>query len=252
MQATLPPGFLARPIAHRGLHDVAEGRPENSIAACEAAIEKGYGIEIDLQLSADGQAMVFHDYDLDRLTGAQGKVRDRDAEALSALRLIGSEEGIPTLTDLLKVVSGRVPVLIEFKDQDGAMGPDIGALEAAAAGVLANYRGEIALMSFNPHSVRRLAELMPNLPRGLVTSAFEADDWPDLPEETRAHLAGMPDLEATGAAFISHDRRALHLPRVGEVAAAGLPILCWTVRNPEQEAAARQIAHNITFEGYDA
>lgn len=145
-----------------------------------------------------------------------------------------------------------MPLLIELKDQDGAMGPDIGALEAATAGILANYRGAVAVMSFNPHSVTRLAELMPKVPRGLITSAFEAEDWPHLSEGTRLRLAGMPDLETSGANFISHDRRALDMPRVAEVAAAGLPVLCWTVKSAEQEADARQIAHNITFEGYDA
>ncbi len=252
MPVPLPPEFLARPIAHRGLHDRAAGRPENSVAACEAAIAAGYGIEIDLQLSADGQAMVFHDYDLARLTGLSGPVRARNAAELGAMRLQDSAETIPTLADLLKIIAGRAPLLIEFKDQDGAMGADIGALEAAAAGVLANYQGKVALMSFNPHSVRRLAELMPNVPRGLTTSDYNATDWPHLTEATRAHLAGMPDLAACEAGFISHDHRDLQSPHVARVAEAGLPILCWTIRSPDQEAAARQIAQNITFEGYDA
>ena len=106
----LPPVFLGAPIAHRALHDMGDGRPENSRAAIVAAMEHGYGIEIDLQLSADGQAMVFHDYDLKRLTGQKGPVRTRQAAALAAITLTGGDEGIPTLAEVLALVRGRVPV----------------------------------------------------------------------------------------------------------------------------------------------
>ncbi|MHA6324835.1 glycerophosphodiester phosphodiesterase family protein [Roseivivax sp. CAU 1753] len=252
MNPTLPAGFLDRPIAHRGFHDKTRNRPENSRAACEAAIAKGYGIEIDVQLSRDGQAMVFHDYDLERLTATPGAILARDSKALTAIPLRHGDETIPTLTDILSLVAAQVPLLIEIKDQDGEMGTDVGALEAATASALANYQGEVALMSFNPHSVARVAQLLPNVPRGLTTAAFEQSDWPMLPAAVRERLAGIPDLEDVGAAFISHDRRALDMARVAQIREAGLPVLCWTVRSPEQEAEARRIAHNITFEGYDA
>ena len=130
---TLPAAFQTRPIAHRALHDRSDGRPENSRAAIRAAIARGYGIEIDLQLSADGQAMVFHDYALDRLTSARGAIRDRTAEALGAIALTGGDEGIPTLAEVLAITAGQVPLLVEIKDQDGAMGPDVGPLEQATA-----------------------------------------------------------------------------------------------------------------------
>ena len=119
---TLPPAFLRLPIAHRALHDRAQGRPENSRAAIRAAIAAGYGIEIDLQASADGVAMVFHDDDLGRLTGATGPVRARTAAELGAIRLTDAEDGIPTLAEVLEIVAGRVPLLIEIKDQSGEMG----------------------------------------------------------------------------------------------------------------------------------
>lgn len=248
----LPAGFLERPIAHRALHDPAQGRPENSRAAIAAAIAGGYGIEIDLQLSGDGHAMVFHDYDLLRLTGAPGLVRDHSAADLQNIRLLHGAEGIPTLAEVLTLVAGRVPLLIEVKDQDGAMGPDVGPLEAATLAALHGYDGPVALMSFNPHSVAELARLAPSIPRGLTTCGYLAKDWPDLSEEVRAHLREIAEYDWIGACFVSHNWRYLDAPRVGELAAKGADILCWTIRSAEDEAKARRVAANITFEGYTA
>lgn len=246
----LPPAFLQRPIAHRALH--GPGAPENSRAAMQRAIAGNYGIEIDLQLSGDGQAMVFHDYDLGRLTGARGPIQQRTAAELAALTLTGSDETVPTLTDILQLVAGRVPLLVEIKDQDGKMGPNIGALEAATAQALAAYTGPVAVMSFNPHSVVEMARLAPGIPRGLTTSAFTPDGWPALPAATRDHLRDIPDYDRAQASFISHEAADLTRPRVAQLRQNGAAILCWTVRSPEAEAEARKVAQNITFEGYDA
>ncbi|MEX0970776.1 MAG: glycerophosphodiester phosphodiesterase family protein [Paracoccaceae bacterium] len=243
----LPAPFLARPIAHRGLHggDV----PENSRAAFKAAIDGGYGIELDLQLSADGQAMVFHDYDLARLTGQKGPIQTRNAADLAKLSLANGE-GIPTFAEVLKLIAGRVPLLVEIKDQDGTLGPDIGALEAACAADLARYGGPVAVMSFNPHAIYKMAEIAADIPRGLVTCAFVDDDWPFTAPARRAALAEIPDFGATGSCFISHDRTDLDRDAVTLLRASGVPILCWTVRGPLEEKHARRVAHNITFEGY--
>ncbi|KMW60610.1 Glycerophosphoryl diester phosphodiesterase [Candidatus Rhodobacter oscarellae] len=246
----LPEAFLNAPIAHRGYH--SPGRPENSRAAFEAAIAAGYGIELDLQLSADGQAMVFHDYLLDRLTGATGPVVENSAAALGAIQLTGGDEGIPTLTEVLDLVAGRAPLLIELKDQDGALGPDIGALERATARALSDYQGPVALMSFNPHAVAQLAELCPDIPRGLVTDPFLAEDWDGVPDTRRSELRDIPDYLRVGACFISHNVTDLGAPAVAARKAAGAMVLCWTVRSPEIEARARKIADNVTFEGYAA
>jgi glycerophosphoryl diester phosphodiesterase len=249
MRPVLPSGFLRRPLAHRGLHDVRDGRPENSRAAVRAAVAAGYGIEIDLQASKDAQAMVFHDYDLARLTNAEGRILDRDACDLSRIPLRGGDETIPTLPEVLSIVEGRVPLLIEIKDQDGAMGPDVGRLEKNVAGALERYEGPVAVMSFNPHSVRCMAALCPEIPRGLVTDAFDAEEW-RLPQDVCDRLRTIPDFDEIGCSFISHDRRDLDRPRVAELKAQGAAILCWTVKSPEQEAQARKIAQNITFEQY--
>lgn len=248
----LDPRFFARPIAHRGYHDAERGRIENSRAAFGAAIAHGYGIELDVQLSADDQAVVFHDYDLARLTDLRGPVRQRPMENLAGISLSGSDDTIASLPEVLHQIAGRVPVLIELKDQDGAMGADIGPLETAVADALAGYEGPAAVMSFNPHSVRTLAALAPDTPRGLVTCAFSAEDWPTLPADTRELLREIPDYGRVGACFISHDATDLDAPRVARLKADGARVLCWTIRSAADEAKARRVADNVTFEGYVA
>jgi glycerophosphoryl diester phosphodiesterase len=245
----LPPAFLRRPIAHRGLHDRAAGRIENSRAAVAAAVAAGYGVEIDVQRAADGEAMVFHDEALPRLTGAPGLVADYAAAALGRIRLAGADETIPTMAEILGIVAGRAPLLVEVKDQTGALGPEVGPLEARVAELLAAYPGPVAVMSFNPHSVAALAAAAPGLPRGLTSCAFDGADW-TLPDYRRAELAALGDAERVGAAFVSHDKADLTNPAVLRLKAAGLPILTWTVRSPEEEAAARRVADNVTFERY--
>jgi glycerophosphoryl diester phosphodiesterase len=252
MNPPLPPEFLTVPITHRALHDRSAGRAENSLAAVEAAVSAGYGIEIDVQLSADGAAVVFHDDDLARLTGETGLVRERSVEELVGIKLKGGGGAIPRLTDVLEAVAGRVPLLIEVKDQDGAMGPKVGELEQAVAIDLAPYDGPVALMSFNPHSVDALRHYAPTVARGLTTCSWTPESWPGLAEATCLRLRDIPDLVRTGATFISHEATDLGRPRVRELKEAGVPVLCWTIRSPEAEAEARKIADNVTFEGYPA
>lgn len=245
----LPPEFLSCPIAHRGLHDARDGRPENSRAAIQAAINHGYGIEIDVQLTRDEAAVVFHDYELQRLTDGVGRVRMRTVSDLATLKLADSLECVPVFGEILELVSGRVPLLVEIKDQDGALGDDVGPLEAAVAEELEGYRGPVAVMSFNPHGVSAMQTLAPDVPRGLVTDAFRAEDWP-VPEDRLAELARIPDFERVGACFVSHNRKWLSMPAVADLKARSVPVLCWTVRSPEEEAEARAIADNVTFEAY--
>jgi glycerophosphoryl diester phosphodiesterase len=246
----LPDSFLRLPITHRALHDRAQGRIENSPAAIQAAVEAGYGIEIDVQLSRDGVAMVFHDEELDRLTEETGPVHARTAADLGRIRLRDSTDTIPTLAEVLALVAGKVPLLIEIKDQMLVMGPTDGRLEAATAEALAGYRGDVAVMSFNPHAVARMASLAPHLPRGITTSAYDPDYWAPLPVEVCERLRRIPDYDATGSSFISHEGRDLARVRVGELKAQGAAILCWTIRSAADEALARQVADNVTFEGY--
>lgn len=248
----LPDDLLRLPVAHRAFHDIDQGRPENSRAAIRAAIAAGYGIEIDLQLTSDGAAMVFHDYDLGRLTGQAGPLRRCSAAEAAEIPLLhGDGETIPSFEEVLDLVAGRVPLLVELKDQDGGMGPDVGPLEAAAARALAGYAGPVAVMSFNPHSMAEMARIAPDVPRGLTTCSYNPDDWP-LSKATCDRLREIPDFERVGAAFVSHQAGDLDRPRVRALHSDGVPVLCWTIRSVEAEAEARRLADNITFEGYAA
>lgn len=242
----LPDGFFARPFAHRGLHDRAAGRIENSRDAVRAAVQAGYGVEIDVQMSRDGHAIVFHDSDLDRLTAQTGPVRGRNGADLAHLPLIGGTDTIPALADILALAT--TPLLVEIKDQTGIMGPVDGRLEAAVAAALRAHPGPVAVMSFNPHSMAAMFELAPGIPRGLVTCDF-GPGW-DLPAARRATLRAIPDLDRVGAAFISHGVSDLHGPRAAALRARGIAINCWTVRDPETAARALKLADTITFEGF--
>ncbi len=244
--------FVRLPIAHRALHDLDDGRPENSISAIRAAIRAGYGIEVDLQFSKDGVPMVFHDYDLGRLTNQSGPLRQRNAADLTQMTLLNCSDTIPTLTEVLDLVAGQVPLLLEIKDQDGALGPDIGAQERAIADALVGYDGPAALMSFNPHSVIEMSRLCPHIPRGLLTCNFPKEHWKLVPESTLEMLRDAPDYDRSGASFISHFAKDLDNPRVAELRAKGATILSWTIKSQEEEITARKVADGITFEGYAA
>jgi glycerophosphoryl diester phosphodiesterase len=248
----LAPEFRRVPLAHRGYHDLTDSRPENSFAAFRAAIEHGYGIELDVQLTSDDRPVVFHDYEMSRLTREKGPVRQRSLADLGTTRLTGGSDTIPSLDEVLALVAGQVPLLIEIKDQDGGMGPNVGPLEESVAEALKPYDGPVAVMSFNPNAVARMASLSPETPRGIVTSAYRKDDWKLLSASTRNRLRSIPDFEVLNCDFISHEADDLDRPRVAQLKSKGAAILCWTIRSAEQEAAARKVADNITFEGYAA
>ena len=164
----LPAAFLARPIAHRGLHDRKGKVIENSLSAIRAAAAAGYGIEIDLQCSADGEAICFHDDDLQRLTGEPGAVREWRSEDLAEIGLKGGGgDLVPSFAQALEA-AGDAPLLVEIKRQ----GPEIaaGKLEFRAASLIAEHvaagRGPVAVMSFDPRSVAWFHQHAPEIPRG--------------------------------------------------------------------------------------
>jgi glycerophosphoryl diester phosphodiesterase len=247
---TLPAVFFEHPITHRGLHDQSKGVIENSMPAFEAAIAAGYGIELDVQLSSDAQAMVFHDYDMARLTGERGAIQTRTAEVVRGITLTGSDDTVFDLPAVLDLIDGRVPLLVELKDQDGAMGPNVGLLERATAKAMSNYQGDVAVMSFNPNSTALLAELIPDRPRGLVTSSFSPEDWMPLSAKVCDHLRDIPDYDRSKSCFLSHEVHDLSRPRVAELKEQGASVLCWTVKSQAQADEALKIAENITFEAF--
>lgn len=247
--SALPAAFLAAPIAHRGLHDLAAGQAENSLSAILAAAAAGYGVEIDVQRSADGEAMVFHDATLDRMTAERGPVAARTAAELGRIGLRGRGEPIPTLEAALRALSGRVPLLVEIKDQGGRFDETgVGPLERRVAALLRDYPGPVAVMSFNPASVAEMARLSPGTPRGVVAGAAHRYAGSVRPES----LARAADAERLGAAFVTYEWRLLPTPATDALRAAGLRLLSWTIRSEAEERAARAVSDNVTFEGYAA
>lgn len=224
-------------FAHRGLH--GPGAPENGLSAAAAAIARGLGIECDVHKSADGTPMVFHDDSLERLTGQPGRLAERTAAELGATRLLGSEDTIPTLRQLLDLVADRVPLLIELKaPEDGR----IGALCLAVRRVLEGYRGPHAVMSFDPAIVAWFARHAPHIVRGLVVT--EQDDKA-LPGRLRRHRAlwrAKPD-------FLSYDIRDLPARFASGQRSRGLPLVTWTVRSRELLERALDHADAPTVEG---
>jgi glycerophosphoryl diester phosphodiesterase len=223
--------------AHRGLH--SGGRVENSPSAFRAAIERGLGIECDVQRSRDGEAMVFHDWELDRLTGESGPVKEREAAELRRLHLSGSRDPIPTLPDLLREVDGRVPLLIEIKSRrDVRYSPLCLAVRRALEG----YRGPVAVMSFDPRVVRWFRGHAPHLVRGLVVTE---EGRRTLTGRYRRHLS----LWQARPEFLAYDVRDLPSRFAAAQRKRGLPLLTWTVRSLELRERAREHAEAPIAEG---
>lgn len=224
-------------FAHRGLH--GNGLAENSPAAFSAAIQRGFGIECDVQRSGDGQAMVFHDWELDRLTGETGAVMDRTAAALGATPLTGSDDRIPTLRQVLDLVAGRVPLLIEVKSKREHR---VAGLCMAVRRTLEGYRGPHAVMSFDPRVSRWFAGQSPFTVRGLVVTEENART---LSGNVRRHLAlwhARPD-------FLAYDVRDFPSKFAAAQRARGIPVTTWTVRSPELMAKAERHADAPIAEG---
>ena len=242
-----PAWLTERPIAHRGLHDRTT-LIENTVAAADAAILGGFGIECDVQLTADGDAVVFHDFTLDRLTDATGKVIDKTADELAAVPMKSTVERIPTLTRFLDMIGGRVPLVLEIKS---AFDHDLRLTQRTAA-VLRDYNGPVAVKSFDPFIVKALIDLTPDRPRGLVGEHDYVDkSWDGLTPERKHIMANLLHWPETRPDFVSWQVKDLataapFLARMG----MGVPVMSWTVRTPEQRAMAERWADQMVFEGF--
>lgn len=240
--------LTARPVAHRGLHRASEGVIENTVSALRAAVDGGFAIEVDLQLSADGEAMVFHDFTLDRLTERTGPVAALPAKALRAVPFKATKDPMPTLTDLLDIVGGRTPVFLEVKSTfDGAP-----ALVERIATVLSGYNGPIAVMSFDPRVVDAARRRMPERPRGIVAEIFGVDPhWEVLTTAEKVQFTHLMHAWHTRPDFVAYNVQ--HLPSYAAMswkALTGAPILTWTVRTPDDRARANRWADQMIFEGF--
>jgi glycerophosphoryl diester phosphodiesterase len=237
--------LTARPIAHRGLHD-ASGPVENTASAFSAAIASNYGIECDLQISADGEAMVHHDDALGRLTEGSGRLADLPAAQIKTVRFKRGGDRILTLGELCDLVAGRAPLVLELKSHfDG----DRRLVERTAA-VLANYQGPSAAMSFDPAMVEMLRTIAPMLTRGLVAQR-RYNDWPGLSPDLQQNMGRMLHLRRTEPQFIAYAIR--DLPALMPLALRifrKMPLLTWTVRTQAEWRRAAFWTDQIIFEGW--
>lgn len=232
-----PEWLKKQPIAHRGLHDLNNARWENTLAAFDAAAKAGFAIECDVHLTKDGNVIVFHDDDLERLIGQKGRISDLTLADATALKIGGTNDHAPSLREMLDLVAGRVPVVIELK---GIEGRDDG-LVAAVAKELASYKGEAAIMSFDHHLVRLFASDAPNIPGGLTAEGTQMKHF-------EAHFSML----AHPISFVSYNVHHLPNPFVNFVREKlDLPVISWTVRNPEMKTHSDLNVDQITFEGFD-
>ncbi len=243
------PGWLtARPIAHRGLHDRARGVIENTRGAFAAAVAGGFAIECDVQLTSDGEAVVHHDFTLGRLTRGSGRLDAMSAADLKTVPFNETADRIEPLADILALVGGRVPVVVEIKS---AFEGDL-RLTRRTVSVARAAGGQVALKSFDPNIVAALRMLAPDLPRGIIAERhYEDGEWAKLAPALKAQLGSLGHLPETAPDFISYSVNDL-AENAGMLAelAPGLPIMTWTVRTPEQRAVAEKFADQMVFEGF--
>lgn len=231
------------PVAHRGLW-TPDGAPENSLGAFQAACAAGYGIELDVHLSSDGEAMVFHDNTLQRMTGVEGRLRDRTAAELGEMSLMGTDETIPTLAETLALIGHRAMVHVELKTHWGEVGP----LERRVHEIIIDHAGPLCVIGFNPYSHAWFAEHYPGVLRGL--DSFSYRDVKHLNPEQRAAYARLEQVEIARPHFLALGLDMLPSERADAYRAEGMPVVAWTVRKPEQWEAVKDHCDNLIFEGF--
>ena len=243
-----PDWLTARPVAHRGLHDRARGIVENMPGAARTAVDGNFAIECDIQLTADGEAMVHHDDVLGRITEGSGALIEMTAAELKAVAFKDTPERMMSLSDLCALVAGRVPLVVEVKSRfDGDR-----KLVTRMAQVLSSYTGPVVGMSFDPDQVFALREAMPKLPRGIVAQRnYGDDDWKKLTAAQRASMLHLKHAFRTEPHFIAFwvDQLPAPAPWIARNI-FGCPLLAWTVRNAEQRARAARYADQMIFEGF--
>jgi glycerophosphoryl diester phosphodiesterase len=238
--------WLQRPIAHRGLHDATKGIVENSASSVRAAMDAGYAVEVDLQCAAGHMPIVFHDEILDRRTQATGPIAAHSPDVLSRISLRHSQDCILAFPDLLTLVNGYVPLVLEVKStwsRDGKF-------EANIAAMLASYPGPVAVMSFDPYSLKAFRQVAPLLPRGLVADRFDdKSHWSQLAIWQRIAMRNLLTSAIAWPNFIAYDIAAL--PAIAPLVARfvfGLPLLTWTVRTEDERERALRHADAMIFE----
>ena len=240
--------LTARPIAHRGLHDFSTGMVENTASAFAAAIAGGYAIECDLQLTRDGEAVVFHDDHVERLTEGRGMVKDHTAAEMKQLTMRNSTDKVQTLAELLTQVNGQVPLVIELKSLwDGDA-----RLAQRAIEELKSYSGPQCLMSFDPDAIAAVRRFAPHIIRGIVAERATDSYYNSLPLPKQTELRTFSHLARTRPDFVSFFYEELPWAPITALRASGMPIITWTIRSPQQAVMAMRCSDQITFEGFAA
>ena len=228
-----------KPIAHRGLHD--ERVPENSFGAFKEAIDRGYAIELDVHLSIDGELVVFHDDNFLRMTGFDGIIEATKSSKINQLYLGSSLEKVPMLGEVLELIGGKIPVLIEIKNKY-----KVGPLEGLVASLLEKYKGEYAVQSFNPYTLLWFRENFPAASCGQLSGGFKDEklEWYKkmILRNLLMNWASRPD-------FIAYDIDFLPFWVVTRLRNKGVPVLAWTVDDYVKLKKAKSYADNIIFEG---
>ena len=243
-----PAWLTARPVAHRGLHEISRGIIENMPGAIEAAIAGNFSIEVDIQLTADGEAMVHHDDALGRLTEGSGPLLAKTAAELKAVKFRNTGEHMMSLADLCTRIAGRVPLVVEVKSHfDGDR-----KLVTRMAEVLSSYSGPVVGMSFDPDQVQALRELIPSRPRGIVAQrSYEDEYWAKLTPAQRDSMLHLRHAFRTEPHFVAFWVNQLPAPAPWVARNIfGCPLLTWTVRTPEQRERAARYADQMIFEGF--
>ncbi len=243
-----PHWLISRPIAHRGLHNRSLGLIENTIGAALAAIEGKFAIECDVQLTKDGEVIVFHDDELDRLTDGVGPVKHKTLHEIKALTLKGSKEKIPTLKEFLNAISNRTPLICEIKSEfDQNSEPT-----RRCCDILSLYNGPVAVKSFDPYCVGLVREYLPTHPRGFIGESFYDDpEWDFLGDSKKKYLKSLQHLSDNDPDFLSWYQKDVEEigPRLSREY-TGLPLMTWTIRSQADQIRVSNYSDQIVFENF--
>lgn len=232
--------LVEEPIAHRGLHD--KSHPENSLSSFERAINAGYPIEFDIQMIADGTIVVFHDDSLSRLTDNDGYIKFLTKADLDLLSLSGSKEKIPTFEEALTFINGRVPILIEIKNQD-----KVGNFEKKVIEILSEYHGQFAIQSFNPFVLEYFYKHAPAIPRGQLAGYLTSTKMSFFKRYAMKSMVANKKISRPD--FISYE--AKYLPNRFVKKYKNLPLLAWTLKNQSDYLKVVKHCDNVIFEGFE-
>ena len=238
--------LLERPMAHRGLHKEKKGRVENCESSFASAIKHEFSIECDIQLTKDGEAVMFHDDTVERVMDGRGAVKDLTLRELKAMKFKEGTDKIQTLAEFLEQVAGQVTVVIEIK----SLWDDDFALTDRAIDVLSDYSGPHALLSFDPVLIARAADLSPKTIRGINADRVIDPYYNPLPVSRRLAMREFSHLPESRPHFLSFDAAQLPYPFISEFRAMGFPIISWTIRSEDEASAARRWCDQIIFENF--